>query len=53
MGLKLGKDLGDFRTIMHKINPSKFTKVINKADIIFISSDRNRSSAPNIRKNKL
>lgn len=51
--LELMKLLKNFRFKLDKINPGKFTEIINEANIVLPSSNRNRRRAPNIRKNKL
>lgn len=48
MSLKLKKDLENFRFMFEKINPSKTTKSINKADIVFMTTSRNLGRAPHI-----
>jgi hypothetical protein len=42
------KFLKDFRFVANKIDPSKFTKIISKADIIIVSSYRSRYRTPHI-----
>jgi hypothetical protein len=51
--LEFKKLLKNFRFKLEKINLSKFNKVINKTNIVFLPSNRIRSKAPYIRKNKL
>jgi hypothetical protein len=53
MRLKLQKDALGHRVIMHKVNPRKFAKVIYETDIIHVTTNRNWSRSPNIRKDKL
>jgi hypothetical protein len=50
MGFKLHKDARCFGTIMHQIYPGKLAKVINKTDVIFITTNRTRRRTPYIRK---
>jgi hypothetical protein len=51
--LKFTKFLKNLRFKLNEINPLKFVVVINKTHIIFIATDRFRSSTPNIRKKVL
>jgi hypothetical protein len=51
MFLELEKDALSIDSINHKINPCEFCKVINKTDIILITTNTNWSGAPNIRMN--
>jgi hypothetical protein len=41
------------RSIVHEIDQRKFAKVINEADIVFVTTNKNRSRAPNITENEL
>lgn len=47
--LKLEKNVLNLCSIYQKINPCEFCKVINKTDIISITTNRNWSETPNIR----
>ena len=40
MSLELRKYTKSFCTIMHQIDPRKFTEIINEADIIFKAPNR-------------
>jgi hypothetical protein len=51
--LKLLEFMENFRFVLKQIDPSEFAKVINKINIIFISSNRIASKTPNIRKDEL
>jgi hypothetical protein len=46
--LKGVEDMKHFRFVANKINPSMFTKVINKVNIVILSSDRRGCMTPNI-----
>jgi hypothetical protein len=50
MRLKLHKNVLSFKTVMHKINPCELDKIINKAYIIFVATNRYWGRPPNIRK---
>ena len=50
--LKFNKLLKDFGFEFERINPSKFTIIIDKTDIIFIASYRVGCMTPNIRENE-
>jgi hypothetical protein len=45
--------LKNFRFVSKKVNPSKFAKIINKAHIVIVSSNRGWSRTPYIRENKV
>ena len=51
--LEVEKDLIDIGAILKKVNPCKFTEIINKTYIILIMAYGHRSRAPIIRENKL
>jgi hypothetical protein len=51
--LELFEFLKNIRFVLKEIDPSKLTKIINKADIVFISSNRLTSGTPYIREYKL
>jgi hypothetical protein len=51
MLLKLEKDPLSLGSIDHKINSCEFHKIINKTDIILITTNINWSGTPNIRMN--
>jgi hypothetical protein len=47
------KALKKFRFVSKEINPSKFTEIINEANIIIVSSNRSWSRTPYIREHKV
>jgi hypothetical protein len=51
--LKVNEVLKNFRFVSKKVNPSKFAKIINKAHIVIVSSNRSWSRTPYIRENKV
>jgi hypothetical protein len=51
--LKVNEVLKNFRFVSKKVNPSKFAKIINKAHIVIVSSNRGWSRTPYIRENKV
>jgi hypothetical protein len=51
--LELSEFLEHFGFQTQEINPSEFTEIINKANIILLSSNRIRSRPPYIGENKL
>jgi hypothetical protein len=53
MRLKLQKDVLCLISIVHEIDQRKFAKVINEADIVLVTTNKNRSRAPNITENEL
>jgi hypothetical protein len=50
--LKLTKFLENLILVLKQIYPSKLTKIINKTDIIFVTSNRLARRTPYITKNK-
>ena len=50
MSLELQKYTRSFCTIMHQIDPQKFTQIINEADIILKTPNRWRCRTQNIQK---
>jgi hypothetical protein len=52
MGLKGENNVLHISSINHKINPCEFCKVINKANIIFIATNRYRGRTLDIRMNE-
>ena len=48
MSLEKTKFLEDIRFIFEQIYPAKLAKIINKADIIFLSSYKDGSRTPNV-----
>jgi hypothetical protein len=52
-GLKILKLMKNIRLVLNKIDPGKFTKIINEAYIIAISSDRLNGRTPYIREDEL
>jgi hypothetical protein len=51
--LEIMKTLKNFRFVSTKINPCKLTKIINKAHIVIVSSNRSWSRTPYIREDKV
>lgn len=50
--LKFMELIKNFRFILKKINPNKLAVIINETNIVLFATNRTRSIAPNIRKNK-
>jgi hypothetical protein len=53
MRLKEHKNVLCISSVIHKINPCEFAKVINKANVILKSINKSGRRIPNIRKDKL
>jgi len=53
VSFKLHKNAWCLRSIMHQIYPGELRKVINKTDIVFVSTNGSRRRAPHIRKDKI
>jgi hypothetical protein len=51
--LKIGKSLKHFGFVAKQIDPSKFTEVINEANIVIVSAKGTWGRTPYIRKNKI
>jgi hypothetical protein len=52
MGMEILKFLKNFRFMLKEVNPHEFAKIINKRNILIVSSNRRGGRAPNIRENK-
>jgi hypothetical protein len=53
MHLKEHKNVLCISSVIHKINPCEFAKVINKANVILKSTNKSGRRTPNIGKDKL
>jgi hypothetical protein len=53
MHLKEHKNVLCISSVIHKINPYEFAKVINKANVILKSTNRSERRTPNVRKDQL
>jgi hypothetical protein len=53
MRLKHHKNVLCISSVIHKINPCEFAKVINKANVILKSTNKSGRRTPNIGKDKL
>jgi hypothetical protein len=51
--LEIKKILEHLRLVLEKIDPSEFAKIINEANIVFISTNGLTGRTPYIRKNQL
>jgi hypothetical protein len=51
--LEIMKTLENFGFVAQKINPSKFTVIVDEANIVAVSSNRSWSRSPYIRMNKV
>jgi hypothetical protein len=52
VSLEVLKFLKNFRFVLKQVNPREFAKIINKWNIVIISSNRRGARAPNIRENQ-
>ena len=51
--LEVLENLKYFGSFLEEVDPCKFAIAVNETNIIGVSTNRSRSTAPNIRKNQL